>query len=60
MAVMITISLGVAIIGWLLSLGWYRATQKDSPDKETALFFAKVWLGIGAFGIVMFLISKHS
>ena len=59
MATMIAISLGVAIVGWLLSLAWYRATQNDTPDKDTALFFAKLWLGIGAFGVVMFLTFKH-
>lgn len=60
MAVMTLISLSVAIVGWLLCLGWYRATQNETPDKETAVLFAKIWIGIGAFGIVMFLIFKHS
>lgn len=60
MTAMIEISACVAVVGWLLSLGWYRVTQNATPDKDTALFFAKIWIGMGALGIVMFAIIKHS
>jgi hypothetical protein len=60
MTAMIEISLSVAVVGWLLSLAWYRVTQNATPDKDTALLFAKIWISIGAFGIVIFAIIKHS
>jgi len=56
----IAISVGVAAIGWILSLGWYQATQREKPDRDTILFFAKLWLGIGALGILLFLLFKFA
>jgi hypothetical protein len=58
LAVMTAISLGVAAIGWILSLGWYRATRRDELDRDTILFFAKLWLGVGALGILLFFVFK--
>ena len=54
----VLIDLGVAIVGWLLSLGWYQTAQQDALDRDTVLFFAKLWLGMGAFGVAMFLLFK--
>jgi hypothetical protein len=58
LAVMTAISLGVAAIGWILSLSWYRATRSDELDRDTILFFAKLWLGVGALGILLFFVFK--
>ena len=60
LAGMIAISVGVAATGWILSLGWYQATQREEPDRDTILFFAKLWLGIGALGILLFLLFKFA
>ena len=58
LGVMTAISLGVAAIGWILSLAWYQATRRDELDRATILFFAKLWLGIGGLGILFFFFFK--
>ncbi|MGH9748164.1 MAG: hypothetical protein ACRD59_18865 [Candidatus Acidiferrales bacterium] len=60
LAGMTLISVGVASIGWILSIGWYQVTRRDELDRDTMLFFAKLWIGIGAFGILMFLFFRYA
>jgi len=43
--------LGVSTAGTALSLLWYRATYPDPLDRDTVVFFAKLWYGFGAAGI---------
>jgi hypothetical protein len=59
MKVMIIVALIVAFVGWLLCLGCYQATQKERPDRDTVVFSAKLWLGMGGAGILMFLLMKY-
>jgi hypothetical protein len=59
LTVMLFISAGTALIGWILSLGWYQLTRRDDLDRVTIFFFAKLWLGIGAFGMLMFLFFRY-
>jgi hypothetical protein len=39
------ILLGAATAGTLLSLLWYWVTQRDPPDKDTVIFFSKLFFG---------------
>jgi hypothetical protein len=59
-AEMLFISAGVALMGWILSLGWYRFTRRDELDRDTILFFAKLWLGVGALGMLLFFFFKFA
>lgn len=56
---MLVISTGTALMGWVLSLGWYQITRRDELDRDTMFFFAKLWLGIGAFGMLMFFFFRY-
>jgi hypothetical protein len=56
---MLLISTGTALMGWILSLGWYQLTRREEPDRDTILFFAKLWLGIGAVGILSYLFFRY-
>jgi hypothetical protein len=55
----IAICLGTSTAGVALSLGWYKVTQRDSMDKDTVLFFAKLWYGFGVAVIVLGLLLKY-
>jgi len=49
------IDLAVGIVGFVISLGWGKATGRDM-DRDTKLLLAKVWGGIALFGMVLTLI----
>jgi hypothetical protein len=46
------IDLAVGIVGFVISIGWGKATGRDM-DRDAVLLLAKVWGGIALFGIVM-------
>jgi hypothetical protein len=46
------IDLGVGIGGFLLSLGWGRASGR-TMDRDIVLFLAKIWGGIAVFGMIL-------
>jgi hypothetical protein len=51
-------SLGVAVAGSGIAILWYRLTAKGPVERDTVFFPIKLFFGIGAFGIVIFLILK--
>jgi hypothetical protein len=54
-AFVLSIDLAVGIVGFVISLGWGKATGRDM-DRDTKLLLAKVWGGIALFGMVLTLI----
>jgi hypothetical protein len=56
----IAIDLGVGITGSGLSVAWLRAAQGAWPDKDTIVTLMKIWLGIAAVGVLMYLLFKYA
>jgi hypothetical protein len=56
---MCAIGIGVAITGTVLSVFWLRSTQGEWPDKDQVLVLLKIYVGIGAFGVVAYLLMKY-
>ena len=50
--------LGLAVVGSAIGILWYRITSPGPLERDTVLFNMKMFFGIGASGIVMFLIVK--
>jgi hypothetical protein len=44
----IAMDLGVGVVGFVLSIGWGKATRTTMPS-STVRLLAIVWAGIGAF-----------
>jgi hypothetical protein len=57
---MALIALGGGTIGSFLATLWLRTTERSWPDKETIIGLAKVFYGIGALGVVMYLFMKYA
>jgi hypothetical protein len=55
----ISISLGVGVVGSILSVAWYRVTARGELERDTIYFLIKLFFGISAFGIVGYLIAKY-
>jgi len=49
----------VGLAGSVLSAFWYRATRGAWPDKDSLIVFAKIFFGIGMFGVVVFLLIRY-
>lgn len=48
----LAIDLGVAVVGFLLSISWWKLSGRDL-DATAIRFAAMIWLGILAFGIFL-------
>jgi hypothetical protein len=55
----IVIDLGVGLTGSGLSVTWLRTTQGAWPDRDSIVTLMKIWLGIAAFGVIMYLLFKY-
>jgi hypothetical protein len=53
------IGLGIAFVGSLLGIFWYRATAPSNFDKDSVLFIIKLFSAIGAGTIVLGIIMKQ-
>ena len=50
----------VGTAGLGLALLWSRSIRGSWPDRDKAIFLAKLFYGIGASGIVMYLLIKYA
>jgi hypothetical protein len=55
----IGLCLGAVTAAFVLSLLWYKVTQRDQLDRSTVIFFIKLWYGIGTIGILVGLALKY-
>ena len=51
--------LGVSVVGSSLAIAWYRLTSKGPLERDKILFLIKLFFGIGAVGMVFFLLTKY-
>jgi len=49
----------VGTVGSALAILWTTAIHRSWPDRDTMIGLAKVFYGIGALGIVMYLFMKY-
>ena len=56
----IELCLGASSAAFVLSLFWYKATQRDKLDRGTVVFFAKLWYGIGVTCILLGILLKYT
>jgi hypothetical protein len=56
----IEVCLFASTAGTVLSLFWYKATQKEQLDRETITFFVKLWYGIGGIAFVIGVLLKYA
>ena len=50
----------LGVSGSAVSVVWYRVTQGSWPDRDAILVFVKIFFGIGAFGIAIYLLSRYA
>jgi hypothetical protein len=50
----------VGTTGSALAILWSRIVRQAWPDRDTMIGLAKVFYGIGALGIVMYLFLKYA
>jgi H+/Cl- antiporter ClcA len=55
----IVVSLGLGITGSALSVSWLRLTQGEWPDRDTIQGLAKIFFGLGAIGLISYLLFKY-
>lgn len=55
----VAICIGLSTAGTVLSLAWYKVTQRDALDKDTVLFFVKLWYGFGVGLAILGLLVKY-
>jgi hypothetical protein len=48
------------IVGFVLAVGWYRATARGPLEKATIYFLAKIFLGLAICMIAILLIYRYS
>lgn len=56
---MSAISGGIGALGSVMSVLWLRTTQGEWPDKDQIVGLMKVFFGIGALGLVAYLLVKY-
>jgi hypothetical protein len=55
----VEVCLFASTVGTVLSLFWYKATQKEELDRETITFFVKPWYGLGGIASVIGVLLKY-
>ena len=56
----VIIDLGVGVTGAAISVAWLRTTQGAWPDRDTIRTLTKIWFGLAAVGILMYLFIKYA
>jgi hypothetical protein len=56
---LLIIGIGIAIVGSILGILWYRTYSPSDFDKGSALFIIKIFSAIGAGTVILGWILKH-
>jgi hypothetical protein len=56
----ISFILVTGVVGFVLAVGWYRATARGPLEKATIYFLAKMFLGLAICMIAILLIYRYS